>query len=68
MSDWKKAQEEFSGAAAAFAKLDALGKKRAWRRCRDAVNKDVELQEKMVMEAILGGMAPTILKGMGDYI
>jgi hypothetical protein len=38
----------------------------AWRRLRDKANKHPEIRDALVKHAILGGIAPSILKGLGE--
>ena len=49
-----------------FNALSEDDKKTAWRRVRDAANKNAAIREEMVEKAILGGLAPSILKGLWE--
>jgi hypothetical protein len=56
----------FRGAGNVVHKLPAKDKMIAWRRLRDKANKEAEVREALITEAILGGIHPNILKGLGE--
>jgi hypothetical protein len=58
--------EIFRGAGNAVYRLPAKDKMTAWRRLRDKANKDAAIRESLVIKAILGGIHPNILKGLGE--
>jgi len=45
---------------------NACNHTKAWRRLRDICNKQPEIRKKICKNAILGGIAPQILKGMDE--
>ena len=49
-----------------FYKMSAEEKQTVWRRVRDAANKNSTIRCEMVEKAILGGLAPSILRGLGE--
>jgi len=58
--------KEFRGANGKYTALSQEDKKVVWRRVRDAGNKNAAIRDELVQTAILGGIAPSILKGMGE--
>jgi hypothetical protein len=58
--------KEFRGAGDSYIELPLDEKKQVWRRVRDAANKNAAIRDELVQTAILGGIAPSILKCLGE--
>jgi hypothetical protein len=61
-----KYNKEFRGAGDSYIELPSNEKKQVWRRVRDAANKNAAIRDELVQTAILGGIAPSILKNLGE--